>query len=198
MTQLVFVHGVNTRETPDYKREREMRDDLFTRVGFKGAALKIKNTYWGGDASSLAYKEASLPRNGQRVAAFSLTGGFTPPQNAPGGGVLADIARTDFKTAVDALFVSLVEAAETQDRLLTDAEIALFDAAATYAEVNPRPVWLKPELSNAQFVAELTQNLRTTTATHAVKSRHLCGEGQPSESLHRQLRAAELPLASLP
>lgn len=73
--------------------------------------------------------------------------------------MLADIANTDFKTAVDTLFVSLVEAAEAEGRLLTDAEVALFEAAAEYAEVNTRPVWLKPDLSDAQFVAELTRNL---------------------------------------
>lgn len=65
MTQLVFVHGVNTRETPAYQRERQMRDDLFTRVGFKGATLKITNTYWGGDASRLAFRGPACPETGR-------------------------------------------------------------------------------------------------------------------------------------
>lgn len=160
MTQLVFVHGVNTRETPAYKREREMRDDLFTRVGFTGAPLTIINSYWGGDASSLAFKEASLPRNGQGVAAFSLTGGFTPPAG-PGaaGGVLAETTKGDFRTAVDALFVSLVESAEAEGRLLTDPELALFTAAADYAVANPQPAWLTPGMSDTEFVVALTANL---------------------------------------
>ena len=168
LTQLVFVHGVNTRETPAYAHERQMRDDLFTRVSFKGSPLTIHNSYWGGDASRLAYKEASLPRNGQGVAAFSLTGGFTPPPGAPGGGVLADIALTDCRTAVDALFISLVDIAEAEGRLLTDAELALFAGAADYAETNPRPPWLRPNLSDAQFVAELTRNLPQLTAGPSV------------------------------
>ena len=157
MTQLVFVHGVNTRETPAYKREREMRDDLFTRVGFKGASLTITNTYWGRDASSLAFKEASLPRNGQGVAAFSLTGGFTPPAGA--GGMLAEIAKGDVRTAIDALFVSLVETAEAEGRLLTEPEMILFAAAADYAAANPQPAWLTPGMSDAEFVVALTTNL---------------------------------------
>lgn len=158
MSQLVFVHGVNTRKTPEYARECSIRDNLLSQVAFARYPLNIHNSYWGGDGSSLAFSQASLPRSGQTVASFSLTGGFAAG-SAASGARLAALAQVDFSTAVDALFVSLVEAAEAQGRDLHPDEIEAFREAAIYVEHNPKPYWALPDLSDAQFVAKLQEHL---------------------------------------
>lgn len=160
MAQLVFVHGVATRQSPAYAREEKMRDDLFRRVSFAAApSLEIANSFWGHDGAELAFKEASLPRQGQSVQAFSLGGNLGGGAQANAGQTLASIASVDFAGAIDALFVGLVEKALAEKRDLTDEEIRLFVEAAAYALQNPKPFWVKATMSDAEFVDGLREAL---------------------------------------
>jgi len=160
MVQLVFVHGVATRAGEDYSREVASRNALFQTIAFKGRSLSLANAYWGKDASNPAWANGSLPRFGQSVESFSLLGGLGYAGEGAGNSrTLAEIARTSFGAAVDALFVVVVEAAEGQGRPMSGPELALFDAAAEYVTRNPAPGWVTPGLTDDAFVAELRQRI---------------------------------------
>lgn len=168
MTQLVFVHGVATRQDPAYDKEVAMRDDLFRKVGFGGASsLTILNSYWGGHASSLAFGDASLPRNGQGVASFSLLGGLGLGAAATSSQTLSNLAVIDFATAVDALFVTLVDNATAEGRMLSDEEMATYSAAAAYAAENPAPYWFQTGMPDVAFIDQLRAHLPLPAAPAA-------------------------------
>ncbi len=38
----IFIHGVNTRENDDYRKNRAMRDELFQRLVLEPLLLKVK------------------------------------------------------------------------------------------------------------------------------------------------------------
>ena len=67
---LIFIHGVNTRETdPGYESDRVARNELIRRLvlaplATKGAryrSLEIVDAYWGKDGVDFAWGQASLP-----------------------------------------------------------------------------------------------------------------------------------------
>ena len=66
---LIFVHGVNTRDGEEYRRDRATRDSLFSDIVLAPLAKKserfrdiaIANPYWGGDGVSFAYDQATRP-----------------------------------------------------------------------------------------------------------------------------------------
>lgn len=67
---VVFVHGVNTRDTDeDYQSALEARGELLERLvlkplaarGGRFADIKIRNAYWGGHGVSFAWNLESLP-----------------------------------------------------------------------------------------------------------------------------------------
>jgi len=156
MVQLVFVHGVANRAGPDFNKNRDLRDSLFRQGAFAGQPLDIENPYWGDKGGSLVFGELSLPRKGKQAASFSLLGKQDQGAGAP---TIAQIAAKDFGAAIDVLYALLVERAAENGDSLEPAEMAEFMAAAAYAEANPKPAWVDPDLSDDQFIKLLRQAL---------------------------------------
>ena len=158
MTQLVFVHGVATRQTPAYAAEVQLRDDRFRKLAL-GKEAGIRNPFWGDLGASFAFGEQCLPRSGDVPTPFSLGGGSEIP-GAIGGVSIAEIAAVDFPAAVDTLYAVLIETAATQNRQLDPEEFSEMQAAAAYAEVNTAPTWVKPDMTDAAFIDALRERLQ--------------------------------------
>lgn len=162
MTQLVFVHGVATRQTPAYAAEVALRDERFRKLAL-GDGAGIRNPFWGDLGAAFAFKEQCLPRNGDVPTPFSLGGGAAAAAGTTGGASIAEIAAVDFPAAVDTLYAVLVETAAAQPRQLDAEEYAEMRAAAAYAEANPAPAWVKPDMTDAAFVDTLRGRLQLET-----------------------------------
>ncbi len=65
----IFIHGVNTRNNEDYRKNRAARDELLQRLVLQPLAekgkrfehIEIVNPYWGNFGVSFWWDEASLP-----------------------------------------------------------------------------------------------------------------------------------------
>jgi hypothetical protein len=66
---VIFIHGVNTRDNDDYRKNRAARDELLQRLVLEPLAAKEKrfkqieivNPYWGNLGVSFRWDQASLP-----------------------------------------------------------------------------------------------------------------------------------------
>jgi hypothetical protein len=156
MHQLVFVHGVNTRENDAYEQELKNRNQLFSQVAFQGAALNIRNTYWGKFGAEFSHDLACLPSKGGPAQSFGLAGAL-PGAPAAETQVLSAGAAADLGATIDAIFVHMVERAEAERKPLTPDQIAMFAKAGEYAEANAKipPLWAKDAKSDDDVTAAL-------------------------------------------
>jgi pimeloyl-ACP methyl ester carboxylesterase len=161
MTQVVFVHGVgSSREPTAYAADIKTRNERFRNAAFVGGEVEFYNPFWGDLGASFAWNEASLPTKGNRAASFSLLDQQDQvSSNAP---MLAEIASNNFGAAIDALYTILVEKAEEDNRRIGDDEYREFLAAATYAEENLTPDWIRPDMSDDEFIEHLRRVLGTS------------------------------------
>ena len=156
MVQVVFVHGVNTRNDEFYRRELRMRDDLFERAVFPGTPFAVTNPYWGDHASNQAWKGASLP---QDPMPKSFGPNTQAPMPDPARPVLASVGYAEL---VDALFASLVEERERDGNLLDHDELQQFKAAGSACRQTPG--WFNIDMSDAVLIAKLTSEFRVAVA----------------------------------
>lgn len=156
MVQLVFVHGVATRAGVPYDQGVALRDRLFREGAFAGRSVDIENPFWGDSAGSLAFGQASLPRGGQQVASFGLLSAAAGEADAPS---IASTAARDFGAAVDMLYAVMVEEAAADGRQIESDEFAEFRAAGAYAEATPRPVWVRADMTDDEFVDRLRASM---------------------------------------
>jgi hypothetical protein len=169
MLRVTFVHGVAVRDGDDYGSTVRSRDQLFKTIAFANTPIDIRNAYWGKNASRPAWDGKSLPRFADKATSFALLGGLNPPANAAGSRTVSEVARSDFGTAIDALFVAVVETAEKENRALTAEELKGFAAAGAYAQANPKPAWLQPGMSDADFVDALKKQFPPGTMSFGIK-----------------------------
>jgi hypothetical protein len=151
---LVFVHGVNTRDSDGHRDSVAKRANLFARVALRGLAENpsITDPYWGGDAARPAWGNASVPDGDYEsfgiddqtaVLVLEATGGIEDENP------LLRLARRSLPEAVDLLWTLIPE-----DR--SDAEVAELGAkTVAYAESHPAPGWLAEVSNDAQFLTRL-------------------------------------------
>lgn len=151
MTQLVFVHGVATRDSASYQRAVANRDRLFRNALFRDPQLKISNPLWG-DLVPTVHKD--VYETGGDVGTFSIGDvadsslggslGGNMGGSLSGGGVaassgemsLAEVAQDHPTVALDAVFIELLENSEAEGSELTDAEIDAFVRIAAAIEAD--------------------------------------------------------------
>lgn len=140
MVQLVFVHGVNTRDDDrNYAKGVANRDQLFRLVAFATRASQIENPVWGDQAQTWAWDQECLPAKATRkkVESFSLMDGFATAPAKPNESPLPALAAKDLPAAVDLLYVAMVEQATLTGKALSPDQIADFAAAARQFEAWP-------------------------------------------------------------
>lgn len=141
LAQLVFVHGVATREGADYDTTVNNRTRLFKTVAFADVKTEVRNPYWGSVSpviDSHVYATASADN------AFSLnirSGGSFP---LGGGDIgmaeddlnIASIGQDNANTAIDTIFCEVLDAADREARELSEDEVAAFAKAVDLIETD--------------------------------------------------------------
>lgn len=160
---LVFVHGVNVRKGDDYERSVSRRNDLFRRFALKQVVdtwrdFPILNPYWGGDAAKFLWNNASLPTGkedvlggvAEDVALFLAETDSFPSR--PDCAVLTVAQRRGLSPALDLLWSNTSHAGREE---YSPALAGLAEQAHSYAESNPRPVWLGTVENDQEFITAL-------------------------------------------
>ncbi|HVK14219.1 MAG TPA: hypothetical protein VM597_36095 [Gemmataceae bacterium] len=166
---IVFVHGVNNREGPEYAAGVETQKQFF-RMYLGGVKVRGKTLplvpdvifpYWGGLATTFAWDMASLPSdqtqalgtaadaNTEMVAAHLLDAlGEKSKEPEP----LTALAKKSFPLAVDALTRMALASAEDGK---AEEYAAFVVKVSTYAADNPDPPWVAGVGSDDEFINEL-------------------------------------------
>lgn len=171
---VIFVHGVNNRQTdPDYEARRLVTEGFLKRW-LKGASINAKVLadvtpafpYWGDLATTFAWNMQSLPAGGQQA----LGPGVAPDIRAVVAGVhdllakpgeaaqepLVALARASFPRAVDALTeVVLQTAAAAQAADAAGFAVGAQTYAMAFEPPAPPPPWLAAVATDAQFCSQL-------------------------------------------
>jgi pimeloyl-ACP methyl ester carboxylesterase len=127
MVQLVFVHGVATRDGPEYQDGKSKRDTLLKAALLRQEDANILNPLWGNLMPPLAFGGASFAKD--KVKALSLTGGMAatiPPADPTTTSVLPRIAATSPASAIDLLFAERISMPGVP---LSNADVRAFVAA---------------------------------------------------------------------
>jgi len=163
---LVFVHGVNVRDGDSYLDTVRNQHNLFARASLRGLVehSTITHPYWGDLAADPKWHNACVPDGeyesfgAEDAVALTLEEAATAwPEENP---ILA-IARRGLPDAVDVLW-TLIPSREASPEL---AEMGA--RAVSYAESDPRPVWLQSVTNDQQFVTQLQINVNAWVPSSA-------------------------------
>jgi hypothetical protein len=137
MAQLVFVHGVATRDTPEYRATEKNRDELFRQLLFTGLTLKIHSPMWGKYVPAIP---GGVFETDKGVKTYSLNVGPTP---GLGGGLagrqedagasdlsIGALGKQDPVAALDAICSEMADRAAQEARALSPEELHAFRRAA--------------------------------------------------------------------
>lgn len=157
---LVFVHGVATRQSPEYKAQVYQRDILFkTLVLPRGA--QVFDPDWGSNAVKFTPALPWLPEPGA-AEAFGM--GATQPGSGQIG--IGRLAKKNPAAAVDVAFevgLALRATAATKAgqlaQALSEKDLKAFEAAVRYLETGVDADVFQPEGTDAAFLADLAAEL---------------------------------------
>jgi hypothetical protein len=166
---LVFVHGVNVRKDAEYEASEKVRNELFCRSSLVGILpdadpSKVLNPYWGGDAATFYWNHACLPQEeneqfGAGPGVYEQIVAEIAPEvaNESGERVLLDLARVDFRRAIDCLWSAAAFTPPDAGQDVAAPLAALGRKAAAYAQAHRLPGWVATaKLENDdQFVDQL-------------------------------------------
>lgn len=163
---LVFVHGVATRQTPEYQARVRQRDALFQKLVLPENSPPPFDPDWGSNAVKFDPTLPWLP-NPDTGEAWSV-----------GEGVAGDTGISRIASAKPALAVDLAFAAGLERRIhdaaqsgdladaLTDDDIAAFEAAVRYLEAGSVDHHLfDPASPDSEFLATLAGELKPQLPT---------------------------------
>ncbi len=154
MVQMVFVHGVATRSTsPTYDVERRNRDKLFKEILFEGKPLNIRSPCWGDLVPKLSSGGQSFAK--QQVGSLGIFGGEAA-EVVPGN-TIAELAAQKPATAVDAIYATMVDQADRNQKELTDDDIAAFKAAMPAVADSAVPPHLPAASTDEELIFRLRQ-----------------------------------------
>ncbi|MEL7361901.1 MAG: hypothetical protein AAFN13_07500 [Bacteroidota bacterium] len=203
---IVFVHGVNVRESAAYKAGTLTTEAFFHKhlagAVIDGKALPTKPSvwfpYWGDLATTFAWNMASLPQG--EMQALGSAGDLTLEPLAAhirdaldgpiGDEPLVQLAKEDFGAAVDLLVFLALERTEEGDEAATAAFVL---EASTYADAHPAPDWVAALETDSQFLSKLQRELDTSDGIQSMG-----GLGGLFSKIRRgssRLKAAVLKLA---
>lgn len=158
---VVFIHGVNVREGPQYHRAAASRDAYLRAYLSEATGVApggILNPYWGQYGARFSWNLASVPTGAYETLgpelAIELLEQIAPNVRPDSGGnVLSTIAREySLESAIDASWahVELLDL-ENEPRLIAEAA----RAATEYAVEMPSPRWLVEIHSDDAFLQRL-------------------------------------------
>jgi hypothetical protein len=172
---LVFVHGVATRQSPDYERGVAARNALFRRYVYPALRWDDRvdpfNAYWGGDAAEFRWHHASLPQddveafgaaeNLEDMLLVQATGGAEVDTDAP----LSSLAHRSVEDAVDLIWASAAQ--DVDDVAVAQALAALaYRASARMPEFESDPA-LTQAADDQEWINILVARLEEATPESA-------------------------------
>lgn len=153
---VIFVHGVANREGEDYQKAVAKRTERFRKLVF-GPQAVIENPYWGEfGANPEGGRYKCLPNYDDPTAGGVEVLAVAPRVAEGPAPRLVDLAREDFPETVDLLFEGVLDQAQEGDAELPDDAVQRAQMAAVYALEVPNPQWLQADLTDEQFLKELT------------------------------------------
>jgi hypothetical protein len=160
MAQLVFVHGVATRSTDEYKQKVANRDQLFRELLFAGKDTQIHSPMWGDFVPPIG---ANVFETNKGVASFSLNVGGLSGMGAglAGGGnednlsILA-VGKQDPVAALDAICSEIADRAAGQNRALQEDELRAFRNASALIAANKGATLFAGSASQQSLTEQLT------------------------------------------
>jgi hypothetical protein len=165
MAQLVFVHGVATRNSPEYKDAIANRDKLFCELLFPGQKVSIHSPMWGQFVPAIPHDVFDTDKG---VTTYSLNVGSGPSGlggGLMGGGPVAGggsdlsigaVGKQDPVAALDAICSEIADRAAREQRELKPEELQAFrkaceliasDSAATAFAGDATPETIAEQLS---------------------------------------------------
>lgn len=159
---LVFVHGVATRQTPEYQAFVGQRDLLFRRLVI-GTDDEIFDPDWGSNGVNF-FHGGWVPKPGANEA-FSLGAGL----GAGGASVASRLASIDIGQGVDLALAALLARRMQQQQPLSADELAVFEAAVRYLKAGGDRSAFGPNETDAQFAQSLKDELSTQLPGAAVQ-----------------------------
>lgn len=149
---IVFVHGVNNRNSAEYRHHVNARNGFLRQIvapalGLEPEALALLNPYWGDEGARFRWDMAVLPGGSEDAEKFGAAedqdafGSLAAlAQTTPVPGRIVESARQSFPAAVEAYFGAALAATqdETSARALADS----YMKAEAYAAAHPAPQWL--------------------------------------------------------
>lgn len=164
MVQLVFVHGVATRDTADYRAVVANRDKLFRELLFVGRNVTITSPMWGQFVPPF---NCDVLKTNEGVGTYSLNisgssglGGGVRGSAADGTGSnvsIGAIGKQDAVAALDAICSELADRAEREKRELKPEELNAFRKAAELIITNNAESVFAGEASAATITGHLRE-----------------------------------------
>lgn len=153
---VVFVHGVANREGDEYGKTAAKRTERFRKLVF-GKQASVENPYWGKfGANPEGGRYKCLPNYSDPTAGGVEVLAVAPRIAVGPAPRLIDLAREDFPETVDLIFKGVLDQAQDGERELPDVVAKRAQMAAAYALAVPDPRWLQAEITDEQFLEELT------------------------------------------
>ena len=156
---LVFVHGVATRQTPEYQAQVHQRDALFKKLVLPQGAAKPFDPDWGSNAVKFDPHLSWIPEPGKQEA-WAIAGGIgTESGIARIANKKPDIAvDLAFQTGLSARAAAAAKSGKPAEALVDD-DIAAFEAAVNYLEKGADKDAFSPSSSDSQFLDDLAGEL---------------------------------------
>jgi hypothetical protein len=166
MAQLVFVHGVATRDTPEYRNSVSNRDMLFRELLFTGKDVTFHSPMWGHYVPSIP--PSVFKTNARSVGTFSLNAGGAYGMgaglmgNVTGGGnanvSIGAIGKQDPIAALDAICSQVADQVAAQNRAYKPEELQAFRVAAELMALNKSSTLFDGKASPQSIAAQFNAN----------------------------------------
>lgn len=164
MVQLVFIHGVATRDTPEYRAAIANRDTLFRELLFTGADVSIHAPMWG---QFVPVIPQAVFETDKGVTTYSLNVGSAPGME---GGVLGELAvapseasdvtigavgKQDPVAALDAICSEIADRAAREAREFNAEELAAFRRASELIDTEAAATAFEGDASTETIAEQL-------------------------------------------
>jgi hypothetical protein len=149
---LIFVHGVATRQTPEYQAFVGQRDALFKRL-VMGEDDHIFDPDWGSNGVRF-FRGGWIPKPGANEV-FSLGMGL----GVGGASIASALASRDVGQGIDLALAALLGQRVQQTQPLSSEDLAVFEASVRYLKGGGDRTAFGPNETDEQFAQSLKDEL---------------------------------------
>lgn len=192
---VVFVHGVATRQTPDYVTQARQRDALFQRLVLPAGAAAPFDPDWGSHAVTFDPNLAWIP---EPKGAEAWGAG-----DAGGDLGLSRIASKKPEVAIDLAFqtglsvrAEAAAKADASEPAISAQDLAAFEAAVKYLEGGADKDAFDPKRSDNEFLTDLADELKAHSPPPADQREAMSIAGDALAWLGRGVKSLVDPVAN--